>query len=94
MKLAMVFIDGGHAADTVRLDYALWARHVMPGGFLVFHDIFPDPEDGGQAPYDVYQTAIASGHFKEEPMVKSLGILRRKSKPADSYSSSSHLCLH
>jgi MMP 1-O-methyltransferase len=78
MQLAMVFIDGGHAAETVRLDYESWARHVLPGGYLVFHDIFPNPEDGGQAPYEVYRAAVASGRFIEEPMIKSLGILRRK----------------
>ena len=77
-KLAMVFIDGGHAAETVRLDYESWAQHVMPGGYLVFHDIFINPEEGGQAPFDVYQIALSSGLFNEESMVKTLGILRRK----------------
>ena len=75
--LALVFIDGGHAAETVRLDYQCWAQHVMPGGYLIFHDIFPNPEDGGQAPYEVYQSALASGEFLEKPMVKSLGILHK-----------------
>lgn len=79
--LAMVFIDGGHAIQTVRLDYESWAHHVMPGGFLIFHDIFTDPADGGQAPYDVYRLALASGSFIEEPMIKTLGILRRKDNP-------------
>ena len=78
-KLALVFIDGGHAVQTVRLDYDSWAHHIMPGGYLVFHDIFPNPEDGGQAPFEVYQSALSSGRFNEEPMVKTLGILRRKS---------------
>ena len=77
--LAMVFIDGGHAAETVRLDYDAWAHHVMLGGYLVFHDIFMNPEEGGQAPYDMYRIALSSGWFHEEPMVKTLGILRRKS---------------
>jgi predicted O-methyltransferase YrrM len=76
-QLAMVFIDGGHAAETVRLDYESWAQHVMPGGYLVFHDIFPNPEEGGQAPFDVYRIALSSGRFIEEPMIKTLGILRR-----------------
>jgi len=78
-KLAMVFIDGGHAAENVRLDYESWAPHVMPGGYLVFHDIFINPEEGGQAPLEVYRLAVSSGHFIEEPMVKTLGILRRPS---------------
>ena len=76
--LGMVFIDGGHAAETVRLDYELWARHVMPGGYLVFHDIFMNPEEGGQAPYEAYRLALSSGQFIEETMTKTLGILRRK----------------
>ncbi len=80
-QLALVFIDGGHAAETVQLDYQCWARHVMPGGYLVFHDIYPNPADGGQAPYEVYQTALASGDFIPQPMVQSLGILRRKDSP-------------
>jgi predicted O-methyltransferase YrrM len=77
-KLAMVFIDGGHAMQTVRLDYESWAQHVMPGGYLVFHDIFTTPQEGGQAPFDIYQIALSSGQYLEEPMVKTLGILRRK----------------
>lgn len=76
--LSLVFIDGGHALETVTLDYVSWAKHIIPGGYLVFHDIFPNPDDGGQAPYNVYQQAIFSGDFVEEPMVKSLGILRKK----------------
>jgi hypothetical protein len=31
----------------------------MRGGALVFHDIYPDPADGGQAPYRVYLRALA-----------------------------------
>lgn len=77
-QLALVFIDGGHAVKTVHLDYDSWAHHIMPGGYLVFHDIFPNPEDGGQAPFEVYRSALSSGRFNEEPMVKTLGILRRK----------------
>jgi len=75
----LLFIDGGHAVETVRLDFESWAHHVLPGGYLVFHDIFTNPEEGGQAPYDVYQSAVSSGQFIEEPMIKTLGILRRKS---------------
>lgn len=75
--LSLVFIDGGHALETVRTDYRLWAPHILPGGFLLMHDIFPNPEDGGQAPYEVYLMAKASGLFEERPMTKSLGILQR-----------------
>jgi MMP 1-O-methyltransferase len=76
MPLGLVFIDGGHAYDTVLKDYLGWNRHILPGGFLVFHDIFPDPAEGGQAPFEVYQKALSSGRFQPMPMTGSLGILR------------------
>jgi hypothetical protein len=50
----------------------------MSGGYLLFHDIFSDPAKGGQAPYLVYQKAVASGLYEEKPMCESLGILIRK----------------
>lgn len=76
--LSLVFIDGSHAYESVRTDYEIWSKHVLPEGYLVFHDIFPDPSDGGQAPYQVYQIAAASGLYEVLPMFKSLGILKRK----------------
>lgn len=74
--LGLVFIDGGHSYETVITDYECWYPHLLPGGFLVFHDIFLDPAEGGQAPYEVYQLALASGQFEELPMTKTLGTLR------------------
>ncbi|MFZ0133827.1 MAG: class I SAM-dependent methyltransferase [Desulfobacterales bacterium] len=76
--LSLVFIDGGHAAETVRDDYRGWSGHVIPGGYLVFHDVFPDPARGGQAPFAAYRRAIEDGRFDKLPMTGSLGILRRK----------------
>ncbi len=78
--LGMVFIDGGHAYETARRDYEGWARHIVAGGYLLIHDIFKDPSQGGQAPYQIYQTAIASGAFEELPMTRTLGVLRRRSQ--------------
>ncbi|WP_157250978.1 class I SAM-dependent methyltransferase [Nonomuraea typhae] len=75
--LALLFIDGGHSEAPVTADYEGWAPHVMAGGALVFHDIYPDPADGGQAPYQVYVRALASGEFKEVGAEGSLRILER-----------------
>jgi len=75
--LSMVFIDGGHAYETAYIDYSSWAGHVMPGGYLLFHDIFLDPAKGGQAPYRVFKIATASGLFRELPMFKTIGVLQR-----------------
>jgi len=76
--LSLIFIDGSHAYESVLRDYEIWSGKLIKGGYLLFHDIFPDPSQGGQAPYLVYQKAVASGHFEEMPMCQSLGILIRK----------------
>ncbi|OGP69018.1 MAG: hypothetical protein A2W27_04165 [Deltaproteobacteria bacterium RBG_16_44_11] len=76
--LGLIFIDGCHAYESVLKDYQIWAKHLIIGGYLIFHDIFPDPTKGGQAPYKVYRMAVASGLYKELPMCESLGILKRK----------------
>ncbi|MGM0787027.1 MAG: class I SAM-dependent methyltransferase [Thermodesulfobacteriota bacterium] len=75
--LSLVFIDGGHTFEAAFADYCAWATHVMPSGYLVIHDIFKNPEQGGQAPYQIYRMALASGLFAELPMTKTLGVLRR-----------------
>ncbi|MGD9972759.1 MAG: class I SAM-dependent methyltransferase [Desulfatirhabdiaceae bacterium] len=75
--LGMVFIDGGHAYESVLADYTLWSRHVMPGGYLVFHDIFTDPAKGGLAPWRVYTRACADAGYTECDMTKTLGVLKR-----------------
>ena len=76
--LGMLFIDGGHAEDLAQADYDGWAQHVMPGGVLAFHDIFPDPADGGQAPYRVYRRALETGHWTERRVEGSLRVLERR----------------
>jgi predicted O-methyltransferase YrrM len=78
IPLSFIFIDGSHAYEAVLRDYEIWSKHLIPDGYLVFHDIFPDPEKGGQAPYQVYQSAIATGMYEEIPMCGSLGILKKK----------------
>ena len=75
-RLGLVFVDGGHALDVVLADYEGWARHVAPGGLLAFHDVFEDPADGGQAPYEVWRRAVADG-FAPIGTTGSLRVLRR-----------------
>ena len=75
--LGMVFIDGGHSIESAFKDYSCWVSHIVTGGFLAIHDIFPDPTKGGQAPFTVYKLALSSGLFEACPMIKTLGILRR-----------------
>jgi MMP 1-O-methyltransferase len=75
--LGLLFIDGGHSEANVVTDYEGWAPWVAKGGALVFHDIYPDPADGGQAPYRVYQRALASGAFTAASVTGSLRVLER-----------------
>ncbi|HET9729816.1 MAG TPA: class I SAM-dependent methyltransferase [Acidimicrobiia bacterium] len=74
--LAFLFIDGGHAEEVAMADYAAWAPHVMPGGTLAIHDVFEDPVDGGQAPFHVWQRAVADG-FEPRQTIGSLRVLTR-----------------
>lgn len=76
--IGFLFIDGGHGVDPARADYANWTPHVMVGGLLAIHDVFPDPADGGRPPYeDIYLPALASGRFEEVSATGSLRVLRR-----------------
>ncbi|MDH3641092.1 MAG: class I SAM-dependent methyltransferase [Gammaproteobacteria bacterium] len=75
--LGMVFIDGGHSREAALTDYRTWAAHIVSGGILAIHDIFPDPAEGGQAPYEIYQLASASGLFEPLESSRTLGVLRR-----------------
>ncbi len=77
--LGMVFIDGGHTEQAAVTDYEGWAPWVAPGGVLAIHDVFPDPADGGQAPYLIYQRALKSGAFTEVRAEGSLRLLERTS---------------
>ncbi len=75
--LSLVFIDGGHSMEAVGTDYNAWTGHILSGGFLLIHDIFPDPSQGGQAPYQIYNLALQSGLFLKHSMVKTLGVLKK-----------------
>ncbi|MFD0267392.1 class I SAM-dependent methyltransferase [Streptomyces sp. NPDC127106] len=76
-ELGFVFIDGGHTDEHATGDYEGWVPHLAVGGTLVIHDVFPDPADGGQAPYRIYLRAMASGAFEEVSVTDSLRVLRR-----------------
>jgi len=77
VRPGMVFIDGGHTQMAADTDYESWAPKVERGGILAIHDLFPDPNEGGQAPINIYRRALASGDFDELPTTKTLGVLRR-----------------
>ena len=74
--LGFLFVDGGHAEEVAMADYVGWTPHVAPRGFLAIHDVFEDPADGGQAPFHVWQRAVADG-FTPVSTTGSLRVLRK-----------------
>ncbi|MBD0323174.1 MAG: class I SAM-dependent methyltransferase [Aldersonia sp.] len=82
--LDLLFIDGGHTDAAAQADFDGWAKWVRPGGGLVIHDVFPNPDEGGQAPYRIYRRALDSGRFTEISVTGSLRLLERvEGKPGD-----------
>ena len=75
--LGMVFIDGGHSLEAAMTDYESWVGHISSKGILAIHDIFPDPNLGGQAPYTIWKKAIESGLFEDLGIIRTLGLLQR-----------------
>jgi hypothetical protein len=75
-RLGLLFIDGGHALDVAMADYTAWSGFVDEGGLLAIHDVFESPADGGQAPFLVWQRAVAEG-FTPVSTTGSLRVLRR-----------------
>lgn len=76
--LGMVFVDGGHSEAAALFDCTAWAEHIVPGGILAVHDLFEHPEDGGQAPYNAFQTILSTGQWELLAQVNSLGALKKK----------------
>lgn len=81
--LFFVFIDGGHGSVPCWSDYRGWGRHIAPGGFLVLHDVFEDPREGGRPPHECYLDALESGRFLEDASARrgSLRVLVRTTLP-------------
>jgi hypothetical protein len=76
--VGLLFIDGGHAEDVAQADYGAWSPHVAPAGLVAIHDVFEDPADGGQAPFHVWQRAVADGLTPVDELgCGSLRVLRR-----------------
>jgi hypothetical protein len=77
-RLGLVFIDGGHSEHDVEGDYAAWSPLVVRGGYLCFHDIYPNADDGGQAPYRTFERARSLPEWGVLGLYGSLGVLKRR----------------
>ncbi|MGD0355478.1 MAG: class I SAM-dependent methyltransferase [Dehalococcoidia bacterium] len=64
----LIFIDGAHEYDLVKLDYQLWFPKVIEGGIIAFHDSV-----GWPGPKKVIEEFILkSGHFKNISRIDSI----------------------
>ena len=73
-KLGMVFIDGGHSFKAANNDYVSWSTKIKKDGALVIHDIFENPDEGGQAPFEIFQKALKN-NFEVYERVDTLACL-------------------
>ena len=76
-NFSFVFIDGGHSEETSQKDYSLWSKRLIVGGIMAIHDVFPNPDDGGRPPFNIFIKALNSGKFEEIEAVKSLRLLKK-----------------
>lgn len=74
--LDFIFIDGSHTYESARNDYRYWKPKLRDGGILAIHDIYDSEDDGGQAPREIYETALREG-FTLKKRVESLVLLVR-----------------
>jgi len=77
IPLSMVFIDGGHTMEAAFNDFNNWKDKIIKGGILAIHDVFPNPDDGGRPPFEIYRKALSENNFKKVEAVKSLRILEK-----------------
>ena len=75
--ISLLFIDGGHSHEAALSDYNSWKEKICSGGLLVIHDVFPNPQDGGRPPYEIYSKAQKSKKFEDLGIYETLGILKK-----------------
>ncbi len=75
-RIAFLFIDGGHGFDQAHSDYRSWVPKLASGGYLAVHDVFDDPESGGQVPLLLYRKALEEG-FVDVLAQGSLRVMRK-----------------
>ncbi len=75
--ISLLFIDGGHSLEAALSDYNSWKDKICSGGLLVIHDVFPNPDDGGRPPFEIYSKAQKSKQFEDLGIYETLGILKK-----------------
>jgi predicted O-methyltransferase YrrM len=72
----LLLIDGDHSAEGARYDFEHFTAPIPVGGWLMFHDYYPDRPDLGPS-WVVEHLAKTDGRFREFTRADSLWIGRR-----------------
>jgi predicted O-methyltransferase YrrM len=79
--LSLIFIDGEHDEVSTVTDYINWSRHLVKGGYLIFHDVWPErhlaEEKLKLGPHIAFKLACNSGLYTDAGIYNTLGILKR-----------------
>jgi hypothetical protein len=79
-QLDVLFIDGDHRYEGVKSDLLRYRQFVREGGYILFHDIMPDQNDGwiwsGGVPtlWNEIKGLFPSQEFVDDPLQKGCGI--------------------
>ena len=76
-EIGLLFIDGSHSKKSAFSDFKAWSDFICKDGYLLIHDVFPDPNDGGRPPYELFEHVKETNQFKLIELYKTLGILKK-----------------
>ena len=75
--IGLLFIDGAHDYELVKLDFELWYPHLIKGGIIAFHD--SAPWSGWEGPIKVVQEKIYNNpNFTDIGEIKSITFAKKK----------------
>lgn len=79
IPIGLLFIDGAHDYELVKLDFELWYPYLINGGIIAFHD--SAPWSGWKGPIKVVQEEIYnSNKFVDIGEIKSITFAKKKQK--------------
>lgn len=76
-SIDLLFIDGDHSIPGCQSDFDLYAPKVVSGGFIAFHDYYPDREELGPT-HVIQNSVLPSAEFVFHGRYDSLWVGRRK----------------
>ncbi len=70
--IRLLFIDGDHAYESTRQDFALWTPHLAPGGAVALHDV-----STWAGVTQFYEELLAQGQWREVLSVGTVRVVQR-----------------